>query len=163
VASRLLAWPVLAALLGGCAAQTSIQSFFGPPTATAAPGYNPGPFPGTVRFETTGSIASPTSALAARPPVLRQDTGLASFYHKPQPVSCGGDFNPGEMTAAHRTLPCGTLVKVTNLTNGRRNFVWITDRGPYIDGRIIDLSRAAARDLGMISHGVVPVKLEVVP
>jgi rare lipoprotein A len=162
MASRLLAWPVLAVLLGGCAAQTSIQSFFAPPQASATPGYA-GPFPGMVRFETTGSIGSPTSALAARPPVLRQDTGLASFYHKPQAVSCGGDFNPGEMTAAHRTLPCGTLVKVTNLTNGLRNFVWITDRGPYIDGRIIDLSRAAARDLGMISHGVVPVKLEVVP
>ena len=78
MASRLLTWPVLAVLLGGCAAQTSIQSFFAPPQASATPGAA-GLFPGTVRFETTGSIGSPTSALAARPPVLRQDTGLASF------------------------------------------------------------------------------------
>jgi rare lipoprotein A len=148
---RLLVWPALAVVLAGCAAQAPVQSLLAAPAVALSA---VSAIPAAVAREATGSVP---------PPVLRQDTGLASFYYKPQPVSCGGDFDAKEMTAAHRTLPCGTLVKVTNLENGRRNFVWITDRGPYIEGRIIDLSRAAARDLGMIPQGVVPVKLEVVP
>lgn len=87
-------------------------------------------------------------------------TGLASFYWQPQGIACGsGRFNPEAMTAAHKTLKCGARVKVTNKRNGKSAVVTINDRGPYIAGRIIDLSRAAARAIDMIGSGVVPVTI----
>lgn len=89
-------------------------------------------------------------------------SGIASYYWQPQRVASGGWFNPKAMTAAHKTLPFGTRVKVTNSRNGRSVEVTINDRGPYIAGRIIDLSDAAAGAIGMKSAGVVPVKVEVV-
>jgi len=98
-------------------------------------------------------------------PVVRDivqgvETGIASFYWQPQAVACGGRFNPSAMTAAHKTLPCGSQVRVTNVTNGRTAVVTINDRGPFIKGRIIDLSKAAAELIGMTKAGVVPVKVE---
>jgi rare lipoprotein A len=66
------------------------------------------------------------------------------------------------LTAAHRSLPFGTRVRVTNLENGRAVVVVVDDRGPFVRGRVIDLSRAAARRLGMVRDGVVPVRLEVI-
>jgi rare lipoprotein A len=66
-----------------------------------------------------------------------------------------------QLTAAHQTLPLGTRVRVTNLHNGRSVVVTITDRGPYLDGRVIDLSYAAARRIGMIDPGTAPVRLVV--
>ena len=66
-----------------------------------------------------------------------------------------------DLTAAHRRLPFGTMVKVTRLSNNRTVTVRINDRGPYIPGRIIDLSMAAAGELGMVNRGVAPVKLEI--
>ena len=95
-------------------------------------------------------------------PVGTTLSGIASYYWQPQKVASGGWFNPRAMTAAHKTLPFGTRVKVTNARNGRTVEVTINDRGPYIAGRIIDLSDAAAGVIGMKSAGVVPVKLEVV-
>lgn len=89
-------------------------------------------------------------------------SGKASYYWQPQRVASGGWFNPKAMTAAHKTLPFGTKVKVTNARNGRTVHVTINDRGPYVGGRIIDLSDAAAGAIGMKSAGVVPVKVEVV-
>ena len=68
-----------------------------------------------------------------------------------------------DMTAAHRTLPFGTFVMVTNLDNGRSVKVKINDRGPFVKGRIIDLSYAAAQVLDAIGPGVVPVEIEVLP
>ncbi len=67
-----------------------------------------------------------------------------------------------QFTAAHRTLPFGTWVRVHNLTNGRNVDVRITDRGPFVEGRIIDLSRAAARQIGLIGPGTAKVRLEVI-
>src|SRR5258708_21279524 len=67
-----------------------------------------------------------------------------------------------KLTAAHRTMAFGTMVKVTNLTNGKSAVVRITDRGPFVDNRIIDLSMAAARAIESIGPGVVPVRLEVI-
>jgi rare lipoprotein A len=66
-----------------------------------------------------------------------------------------------KLTAAHRTLPLGTRVRVTNVVNGRSVVVRINDRGPFADGRIIDLSRAAARELGVLGGGLFSVRLEV--
>jgi rare lipoprotein A (peptidoglycan hydrolase) len=73
----------------------------------------------------------------------------------------GETYRPGTMTAAHRTLPFGTRVRVTNLQNGRSAIVRINDRGPYKYGRIIDLGEGAASVLGVRSSGVAPVRLEV--
>ncbi len=87
-------------------------------------------------------------------------SGLASYYWQPQRVASGGWFNPNAMTAAHKTLPFGTKVRVTNVRNGRSVVVTINDRGPYIAGRVIDLSKAAAGVIGMQQAGVVPVRVE---
>src|SRR5689334_19906246 len=91
--------------------------------------------------------------------------GLATFYGKEQqggPTASGERFDMRKLTAAHRTLPFGTRVRVTNTRNGRSVEVRINDRGPYGgNGRIIDVSEAAARRLGMIDAGVVPVTVEV--
>lgn len=89
-------------------------------------------------------------------------TGIASFYWQPQRVASGGWFNPNAMTAAHKTLPFGTRVRVTHVGNGRSVVVTINDRGPFIGGRIIDLSRGAAGVLGMHSQGVANVRMEVI-
>ena len=88
-------------------------------------------------------------------------SGLASYYWQPQRVASGGWFNPNALTAAHKSLPFGTRVRVTNLRNGRSVVVRINDRGPYIRGRIIDLSRRAAGIVGMRKSGVVPVRVQV--
>ncbi len=87
--------------------------------------------------------------------------GLASYYWQPQRVASGGWFNPNALTAAHKSLPFGTRVRVTNMRNGRSVVVRINDRGPYIRGRIIDLSRRAATIVGMRGAGVVPVRVQV--
>lgn len=88
-------------------------------------------------------------------------SGRASYYWQPQRVASGGWFNPNALTAAHKTLPFGTKVRVTNRNNGRSVVVTINDRGPYVRGRIIDLSRAAAHRINMQGSGVVPVSVTV--
>jgi rare lipoprotein A (peptidoglycan hydrolase) len=91
-----------------------------------------------------------------------QLSGIASYYWQPQPVASGGRFNPNALTAAHKTLPFGTRVRVTRQDNGRSVDVVINDRGPYIAGRIIDLSRRAAQDIGMTGQGLARVNVQVI-
>lgn len=89
--------------------------------------------------------------------------GQASFYGSGfagRPTANGERFDPTEMTAAHRTLPFGTRVRVTNVRNGQDVIVRINDRGPFHGNRIIDLSRAAASEIGMVSSGVARVRIE---
>jgi rare lipoprotein A len=92
------------------------------------------------------------------------EEGIASFYadtfHGSKTAS-GETYDKGAMTAAHRTLPFDTRVKVTNLDNGRSVSVRINDRGPHVAGRIIDLSGAAARKLKMTESGTTRVRLEI--
>ncbi len=89
--------------------------------------------------------------------------GIASFYaedfHGKQTAS-GEIFNMRRCSAAHRTLPFNTIVRVTNMSNGRRLIVKINDRGPFVSGRIIDLSYGAAKRLGFVQDGITKVKLE---
>lgn len=90
-------------------------------------------------------------------------TGMASWYgkgFKGGKTASGERFKPEELTAAHRTLPFGTIVRVTNLRNKRHVAVRITNRGPFIRGRIIDLSPAAARELRIVRSGVARVRIE---
>jgi rare lipoprotein A len=92
-------------------------------------------------------------------------TGMATWYGKEQhggPTASGERFDMNQLTAAHRTLPMNTRVRVTNKKNGRQVIVRINDRGPYSGAsRIIDVSAAAARILGMIDAGVVPCVVEI--
>ncbi len=94
-------------------------------------------------------------------PIGSGQHGVASYYWQPQRVAAGGWFDPNAMTAAHKTLPFGTRVRVTHLGNGRSVDVKINDRGPYIAGRIIDLSKAAAGVIGMQGQGIARVKVTV--
>jgi rare lipoprotein A len=88
-------------------------------------------------------------------------SGVASYYWQPQPLASGGRFNPDALTAAHKTLPFGTRVRVTHASNGRSVEVVINDRGPYIGGRIIDLSRRAAQVIGMTDQGIARVNVAI--
>ncbi|HXW30268.1 MAG TPA: septal ring lytic transglycosylase RlpA family protein [Xanthobacteraceae bacterium] len=100
------------------------------------------------------AVESPHSLL--RPAVaIEGGSGLASYYHRVGTA--------GTLTAAHRTLPFGTRVRVTNLANNRAVTVQITDRGPFIANRVIDLSYEAAAAIGMTEAGVTPVRLDVLP
>jgi rare lipoprotein A len=95
-----------------------------------------------------------------------RQTGVASWYgpgfHGRRTAS-GERFDQNELTAAHRQLPLGTEVTVTNLENGRAITVEINDRGPYVGGRVIDLSRAAAQRLGIVEDGLATVRIEATP
>jgi rare lipoprotein A len=92
--------------------------------------------------------------------------GVASWYgprHHGQPTASGQPFDMHALVAAHRTLPLGSRVRVTNLDNGLSVVVEIVDRGPYVPGRLIDVSQAAAQALDMLERGVARVRLEVLP
>jgi len=93
------------------------------------------------------------------------EEGLASWYgleFHGKPTSCGEPYDMYAMTAAHKTLPLGTYVKVTNQRNGRSVILRINDRGPFVSGRIIDLSSRAAQELGSATPGLAPVRVEAV-
>lgn len=93
------------------------------------------------------------------------ERGLASWYGREfdgLPTASGETFRPEKVSAAHRTLPLGTLVEVTNEKNGKSVRVKVNDRGPFVAGRIVDLSKAAAAEIGSVADGVVPVTLRVV-
>jgi rare lipoprotein A len=106
------------------------------------------------------AVARPETRAAFR------QIGVASWYgpgfHGKRTAS-GERFDQNDLTAAHRQLPLGSEVKVTNLENGRAITVAINDRGPYIKGRVIDLSKAAARRLGIVEEGVAKVRIEATP
>jgi len=92
------------------------------------------------------------------------ERGYASFYHDKfhgRTTACGQRFDQSRLTAAHRRLPCGTRVRVTRPDTGQSVVVTINDRGPFVRGRVIDLSKSAARQLEMLRRGVVPVQVTV--
>jgi rare lipoprotein A len=88
--------------------------------------------------------------------------GVASFYTEGTKTASGEKFDTMEMTAAHPTLPFGTKLRVTNVASGRSVTVRVNDRGPYVPGRVVDVSYSAADALGMVGKGVAKVKLDVV-
>ena len=113
------------------------------------------------------ACAAATVPSRPEPPRIGPDgleRGMATWYgerHQGGPTASGERFDMNAFTAAHKTLRMNTRVRVVNLKNGREVVVRINDRGPYARGRIIDVSKAAARQLGMIDDGVVPVTVEV--
>jgi rare lipoprotein A len=157
---------ITAALLSaGCGGKRPVASH--PPTNTP-----PSAAPAESAGGATSNPATPPAA-AARPgkhsktppaPAGYSEEGNASWYGLPfngRRASNGEIYDMNKLTAAHRTLPFETVVRVTNLNNGKTTTVRITDRGPFVDNRIIDLSQAAAREIESIGPGVVPVRLEV--
>ena len=112
------------------------------------------------------SPSMPPTPVAAVPqcvPFVQQ--GVASWYgprHHGRRTASGARFDMNAPTAAHRTLPLGTEIEVENLDNGRKVEVTVNDRGPYVRGRILDLSRAAAQRLGFSHHGTAQVRLTAI-
>jgi len=123
----------------------------------------------------TAQVSKPPTALASKsqatqppkPPAAhaKVETGQASFYsskHHGQPTASGELYDETQLTAAHRTLPFGTRVRVTNLDNQRSAVFRINDRGPFIKGRVVDVSKRGAFELGFIQEGIAAVRVEVV-
>lgn len=145
----------LAALASGCAKRPVIAK---QPPATASRG------PATTSPTTPGAPSRPLPERGTPLPAGVYEEGIASWYGIPyhgRRAANGEIYDMHKMTAAHRTLPFDTIVRVTNLKNGRRTDVRINDRGPFVDGRVIDLSFAAAQALDAVAAGVVPVRLEL--
>ncbi|HUI83122.1 MAG TPA: septal ring lytic transglycosylase RlpA family protein [Candidatus Binatia bacterium] len=141
-------------LVSGCGGHKTARSRPVPPPPSIAP-----PEPAAPETATTEPPAPP---VRTRPVYI--ETGLASWYGPPYHHRRGANgeiYDQNAMTAAHRTLPLNSLVRVTNLTTGRSATVRITDRGPFVEDRIIDLSLAAAKAVDVWQPGTAEVKVEV--
>ncbi len=125
------------------------------------------PASGIITRRTTSRSAQNCCSAAARPApsaagkTLRGKISLYGAAHAGKPTANGETFDPNALTMAHRTLPFGTRVRVTNLENQKSVELVVNDRGPFVPGRIADVSAAAARQLGMVSDGVVEAQLDV--
>lgn len=134
---------------------------------TAPPPIQPGPAkePETpTRQATIPEVPVPEIEVPPDAKPILTETGIASWYGPPydrRRASNGEIYDMHAMTAAHRTLPLGSIVRVVNVDTGASAVVRITDRGPFIEGRIIDLSKAAAKQIGMLQKGTTEVRVEV--
>lgn len=164
--ARLLVVALGAAWLGACA-QTSVvtnQSAFLPHTTTRHTAQVPHR---RTRVATRERVRVVRRHVAVAPHKSKgrkrvASEGLASFYTEGSQTASGEKFDTTALTAAHPTLPFGTKLRVTNLATGRSVTVRINDRGPYVPGRVVDVSYSAAKALGMVDSGVAKVKLDVV-
>jgi rare lipoprotein A len=157
-------------LATGCRHQTQVAYQPPPPTASGAK-YHPPPHTGTTPppVVVTDKPAKPSAGTAmpgfeeAKGKPVFTEVGMATWYGPGFNNRKGADgtvFDQNALTAAHKTLPLGSIVRVTNLTTGEQVMVRITDRGPFAPGRIIDLSMGAAKVVGVYRAGLVKVKLE---
>ncbi len=113
-------------------------------------------------FLAAAAIAACAAVLLAIAPAnASSQTGKASWYKMGTKTANGERFNPDGLTAAHRTLPFGTKVRVKNLRNGKSVVVRINDRGPFHKSRIIDVSRGAAKKIGLTTQGITRVSIQV--
>jgi rare lipoprotein A len=150
-----LAALALAAFASGCAKRPVIAKR--PPSTTSRG-------PGTTQPTAPTSPSRPLPEPGKPLPAGVFEEGIASWYGIPyhgRRAANGEIYDMHKMTAAHRTLPFDTIVRVTNTKNGKQTEVRINDRGPFVDGRVIDLSFAAAREIDAVAAGVVPVRLEL--
>lgn len=153
-----------AALLAACAQSSVVirNSEFVGPSRQAALQHNR-----TASFVTNRRVASakkhtPFAGHSNAAPTQIASLGIASFYTEGQQTANGEKFDTNDFTAAHPTLPFGTRLRVTNVATGRSVTVRVNDRGPYVPGRIVDVSHSAADALGMAGSGIAKVKLDVV-
>ena len=161
---RLFAVVLGGALLAACAQSSVVtrNSEFVSPGRQASLGHNR-----TASFLTNRRVASlrkhtPFASHKNAAPTQTASQGVASFYTEGTQTASGEKFDTHELTAAHPTLPFGTKLRVTNVASGRSVTVRINDRGPYVPGRVVDVSYSAADKLGMVGKGLAKVKLDVV-
>jgi rare lipoprotein A len=169
---RILNWTLLPALvlgLAGCRHKNKTIPYQPPPplTSTARSTTAARPAHPNAAGQATPSASVPATASAPQPvphgKPVSSEVGLASWYGPPyanRKAADGSVYDQNAMTAAHRTLPMGSIVRVTNLANDQSVVVRITDRGPFVGDRIIDLSLAAARETGVYRAGVARVRVE---
>jgi len=133
------------------------------PVVSERPGSPASPRQASLHPSKKASLVHRQAGTAADKPAATRNAsdGLASFYSDTRTAS-GEKFDGGELTAAHRTLPFGTRLKITNMVTGKSVTVRVNDRGPFIPGRVVDVSPSAAETLGMVRQGVAKVKLDVV-
>jgi rare lipoprotein A len=152
-----------AASLAACAQSSSVRnSGFASPSRYASVNHDR-----TESFVANRRVASarkhtPFARHHDAPPTPIASQGVASFYTEGQQTASGEKFDTHDLTAAHPTLPFGTRLRVTNVSTGRSVTVRINDRGPYVPGRVVDVSHSAANALGMVQSGIAKVKLDVV-
>jgi rare lipoprotein A len=176
--SRALGWTLLPALLlglTGCRHKNKSATYQPPPplpsatrsAAAARPSQSSAGSQGVVNRTTPPSASEGSTPTAPQPTPhgkpVSSEIGLASWYGPPyanRKAADGSIYDQNAMTAAHRTLPMGSIVRVTNLANDQSVFVRITDRGPFVGDRIIDLSLAAAKATGVYRAGVTKVRVE---
>ena len=154
-------------VVAGCAGRRPVAASAPPMTPRATPPVTAERAKRSTDTETRVGVNRTIHGDSADGPssVAYMEEGNASWYGAPfhgRRASNGEIYDMNKMTAAHRTMAFGTVVRVTNLTNGKKAVVRITDRGPFVDNRIIDLSMAAAKAIESIGPGVVPVRLEVI-
>ncbi len=152
-----------AASLAACAQSSVVRnSEFVSPSRQASLQHNR-----TASFVTNRRVASakkhtPFARLKNATPTQIASQGVASFYTEGQQTASGEKFDTNDLTAAHPTLPFGTRLRVTNVASGRSVTVRVNDRGPYVPGRVVDVSHSAADALGMVGSAIAKVKLDVV-
>ena len=155
-----------AASLAACAQSTAVRnSEFASPSRHASLSHDR-----TASFFTSFTNRRVASARKHTPfarhnnatPAQVASQGVASFYTEGQQTASGEKFDTNDLTAAHPTLPFGTRLRVTNVATGRSVTVRVNDRGPYVPGRVVDVSHSAADALGMVGSGIAKVKLDVV-
>jgi rare lipoprotein A len=155
---RAIGLTLAAASLAACAQSSVVSrnSAFVPSTKQAAIEH---------RRETRVAAREPVSVVRRHEPSSESGagtkSGVASFYSEDSATASGEKFDPNELTAAHPSLPFGTKLRVTNTTTGRSVTVRVNDRGPYVPGRVVDVSYSAAQALGMVNSGIANVTLDV--
>jgi len=167
-AIQLFVLALAGATLAGCVQHTvtdrSVSSGVSPQAAPAqvAPQRR-----ASVAHRRVAAVSRKHTPFAGRPAAAKlaaltdSSVGIASFYKYEAKTASGEQFNPRELTAAHRTLPFGTRLRVTNVATGQSVTLRVNDRGPFIPGRVVDVSHSAAKELGMIDRGITKVRLEV--
>jgi rare lipoprotein A len=160
---RLFAVALAGTLLGACAQSSSVRnSEFVGPSRQVSLQHNR-----TASFLVDRRVASvkrhtPFASHRHADETQTASQGVASFYTEGTQTASGEKFDTHDLTAAHPTLPFGTRLRVTNVATGQSVTVRVNDRGPYVPGRVVDVSYSAAETLGMVGSGVAKVKLDVV-
>jgi rare lipoprotein A len=160
---QLFAIALAAASLAACAQSSVVSKISEPPVASrqASLDHYRTPSSATRRVAVSKKHTPFASARRAGETQVASH-GIASFYTEGTKTASGEKFDTNELTAAHPTLPFGTQLRVTNVTTGRSVTVRVNDRGPFVRGRVVDVSYAAAETLGMVGGGIAKVKLDVV-
>jgi len=160
-ALRLLGLVLIAASLGACAQSSVVSRRAGLIAPTRQAALEP-------RHVFRSAAVAPVSIVRRREPdtgaavaTHSASSGLASFYTEGRQTASGERFDTHELTAAHPTLPFGTRLQVTNVATGRSVMVRVNDRGPFVRGRVVDVSYSAAQALGMVHAGIANVKVDV--